>query len=163
MLNQLSYGCAITSTTLKTTILAQKALAAANRLLTCTQCLPTNGSQVVLARYVFSARSTWRGMKIVNSNCKCNAVFALPEGKTCYQKLILGLLKFIPLCNRFCLSFVALNKIDKRRVKAPRDGKRYFNFVSKFLSFDLQNEVNDTRKFLWTFFIMAIKFNFLLL
>ena len=160
MLNQLSHGCAVTSTTLKTTILARKALAATNRLLTCTQCLPTNGSPVVLAIYVFSARKTWRGMKIVNSKWKYNAVFALPEGKTCYQKLILGFCA--SLCNRFCLSFVALNKIDKSRVKAPRNGKRYFNFVAKFLSFDLQNEVNDTRKFLWTFFIMAIKFNFLL-
>ena len=51
---------------------------------------------------------------------------------------------------------------EKKRLKVPRNGKRCFNFVAKFLSFDLQNEVNDTRKFPWTSFIMAIKFNFLL-
>ena len=86
--------------------------------------------------------------------------FALPECETCYQKLILGFCA--SLCNRFCLSFVALNRIDKKRLKAPRNGKRNFDFVAKFLSFDLENEVNDTRKFLWTSSKMAIKFNFLL-
>ena len=86
--------------------------------------------------------------------------FALPERETFYHKLILGFCA--SLCNRFCLSFVALNKIEKKRLKAPRKGKRYFNFVAKFLSFNFENEVNDTRKFLWTSFIMAIKFNFLL-
>ena len=79
--------------------------------------------------------------------------FALPERETFYHKLILGFCA--SLCNR-------LFKIEKKRLKAPGNGKRYFNFVAKFLSFDLENEVNDTRKFLWTSFIMAIKFNFLL-
>ena len=74
--------------------------------------------------------------------------FALPERETFYHKLILGFC--VSLCNRFCLSFVALNKIEKKRLKAPRNGKRYFNFVAKFLSFDLEDEVNDTRNFLWT-------------
>ena len=86
--------------------------------------------------------------------------FALPERETCYHQLILGFCA--SFCNRFCLSFVALNKIEKKRLKAPRNGKRYFNFVAKFLSFELENEVNDTRKFLRTAFIMAIKFKFLL-
>ena len=86
--------------------------------------------------------------------------FALPESETFYHKLILAFCA--SLCNRFCLSFVALNKIEKKHLKPPRNVKRYFNFVAKFLSFDLENEVNDTRKFLWTSFIMAIKFNFLL-
>ena len=86
--------------------------------------------------------------------------FALSERETFYNKLILGFC--VSLCNWFCLSFVALNKIEKKRLKAPRNVKRYFNFVAKFISFDLENEVNDTLKFLWTSFIMAIKFNFLL-
>ena len=85
--------------------------------------------------------------------------FKLPERETFYHKLILGFCA--SLCNRFCLSCVE-NKIEKKRLKAPRNGKRYLNFVTKFLSFDLENEVNDTRKFLWPSFIMAIKFNFLL-
>ena len=62
---------------------------------------------------------------------------------------------FASLYDRFCLSFIALNKIEEKRLKAPRKGKRYFNFVAKFLSFDLENEVNDTRKFL---FLLAVKY-----
>ena len=56
--------------------------------------------------------------------------FALPERETVYHKLIHGFCA--SLCKRFCLSFVALNKIEKKRLKAPRNGKRYFNFVAKF-------------------------------
>ena len=37
------------------------------------------------------------------------------------------------LWKRFCLSFVGLNRIGKKRLKAPRNGKRYFNFVAKFV------------------------------
>ena len=59
------------------------------------------------------------------------------------------------LYERFCLSFIALKKIEKKRLKAPRNGKRYSNFVVKLLSFDLENEVNDTRKFL---FLLAVKY-----
>ena len=70
-----------------------------------------------------------------------------------FQNVILGFCA--SLCNRFCLSFVALNKFDKKRLKVPRNGKRYFNFVAKFLSFDLENKVNDTWKFL---FLLAVKY-----
>ena len=79
--------------------------------------------------------------------------FTLPEHETFYRKLMLGF--FASLYDRFCLSFIALNKIEEKRLKAPRKGKRYFNFVAKFLSFDLENEVNDTRKFL---FLLAVKY-----
>ena len=50
---------------------------------------------------------------------------------------------------------MALKRIEKKRLRAPKNGKRYFNRVAKFFSFDRVKEVNDTRKSL---LLLALKY-----
>ena len=78
--------------------------------------------------------------------------FVIEELQTLHHKVMFV---SVYVTTGFFLSFVALKKIEKQRLRAPRNSKRYFNLVPKFLSFDKEKEVNDTWK---SPFLLAVKY-----